>query len=71
MNTYGKTTSIKFTSRASVKIGDSYYTVECCEERSIPDLPQVNIETERKALWDCVNTECDAQIEEIIKTFKK
>lgn len=65
------TTSIKFTSRASVKIGDSFYTVEACEERLIPAVDDVDIEQERKLLWDTVNTECDVQIEDILKTFKK
>ena len=67
----GKTTSIKFTSRASVKVGDSFYTVEACEERAIPDLEDVNMEEERLNLWDTVNTECDNQIQEILKTFRK
>lgn len=67
----GKTTSIKFTSRASVKVNDSFYTVEACEERSIPDLEDVNMEEERQDLWDTVNTECDNQIQEILKTFRK
>ena len=31
------TTSIKFTSRASVKIGDSYYTFEACIEKQCPE----------------------------------
>lgn len=66
-----KTIAIKFTSRASVKVGDSFYTVECCEERTIPDIDGVNIEEERKLLWDTVNTECDDQIEDILKTYKK
>jgi len=64
-----KTTSIKFASRASVKVGDSYYTVECCEERCLPD-SGYNIELEREALWDVVNSECDKQIEQIIDTFR-
>ncbi len=67
----GKTTSIRFTSRASVKVGDSFYTVEACEERAIPDLEGVNMEEERQDLWDTVNTECDNQIQEILKTFRK
>lgn len=67
---YGKTTSIKFTSRASVKIGDSYYTLEATEERMIPDLPEVNLEEERASLWECVNAECDNQIAQILETFK-
>lgn len=67
----GITTSIKFTSRASVKVGDSFYTVEACEERLIPAIEDVDIEKERKLLWDTVNTECDLQIEDILKLYKK
>ena len=63
------TVSIRFTSRASVKIGDNFFTVEACEERAIPELPTVNIEQERKLLWDCVNAECDDQISDIIKVY--
>lgn len=66
-----KTVSIRFTSRASVKVGDSFYTVECCEERMIPDIEGIIVEEERQALWDTVNGECDSQISEIIKTFRK
>lgn len=67
----GITTSIRFTSRASVKIVDNFYTIEACEERVIPDVEDVDIEEERKALWDTVNNEVDEQIEDILKTFKK
>lgn len=61
--------TIKASSRASVKIGDSYYTIEYCEERSVND--NDIIDEERSALWNTVNTECDNQIADIIKTFKK
>lgn len=64
-------TTIAATSRASVKIRDNYFTVEYHEERVIPDVKGVNIEKERQLLWDTVNAECDNQIEEISKTFKK
>lgn len=64
------TTSIRFTSRASVKIGEKFYTVEACEERIIPDIPDINIEEERAALWDTVNAECDNQIEDIMRVYK-
>ena len=48
-----KTTSIRFTSRASVKIGDSFYTVEACEERAIPDIPEINMEEDALIIfWD-------------------
>lgn len=65
------TTQIKATSRASVKIKDNYYTVEYSEDRTIPDIEGVNIEEERKILWDDVNNEVDNQIEDIIKSFAK
>lgn len=63
------TTSIRATSRASVKIGDSFYTVEFCEERSIPE--DANVEEERSLLWETVNGEVDNQIADIVDSFKK
>lgn len=63
------TRTIKASSRASVKVKDSYYTVEYTEERSLPE-DNCNVQEERDALWDCVNSECDKQVAEIIKTFK-
>lgn len=62
--------TIKATSRASVKIGDSYYTMEYCEERIIPDTDDVDIEVERGMLWDTVNTEVDNQIHDIVEAVK-
>lgn len=67
----GITTSIKFKSRASVCIDKNYYTVEACEERMIPDIEGLDLEEERKALWDTVNEQCDNQIADIIKIYKK
>jgi len=61
------TTQIRATSRASVKIGNDFYTVEYSEERTVPDVEGVNLEKERRILWDCVNDEVDAQIDTIIK----
>ncbi len=65
------TQSIKATSRASVKVGDSFYTVEYAEERVIPQGVEIDLEQERQELWDTVNTECDNQTRDIIKTFGK
>lgn len=62
--------TIKATSRASVKIGDSYYTLEYCEERVIPDVDDVDIATERQILWDTVNAEVDKQIADTIQAVK-
>lgn len=64
-----KTTSIRITSRASIKAGDNYYTVEYCEERSIPET--ADVEKERAILWDVANSECDKQVEDIFKVYKK
>ena len=64
-----KITTIRATSRASVKVADSFYTVEYCEERSID--PDDNVEEERKKLWDTCNIEVDRQIEDILKSFSK
>lgn len=64
-------TTIKASSRASVKVGDNFYTVEYTEERSIPDSENIDIEHERNELWNTVNSECDHQVEDILKTFKK
>ena len=68
-----KTVAIRITSRASVpvttKSGTSFYTVEYCEERSIPDTADVS--KERALLWDVCNNECDKQIEDILKVYNK
>lgn len=66
-----KTTSIRFTSRASVKVNDSYYTVEATEERMIPDLEDIDLIKEKELLWDSVNADVDGQIEDILKIYKK
>lgn len=67
-----KTTTIRATSRASVKIKDSFYTVEWCEERTIEPADNIadNIEEERASLWETCNSEVDNQIEDILKMIK-
>lgn len=70
-NSKAKTTKITFTSRSAVKIRDNYYTVEASEERSIPaELDDVDVSNEWSILCDAVNAVVDAQIEQIVKTFK-
>ena len=64
-----KTTIIKASSRASVKVGDSYYTVEWTEERSVDESD--DMEEARAGLWETCNTEVDGQIEDILATFQK
>ena len=67
----GVPTKITATSRVAIKIKDNYYTVECSEERTIPDVEGVHIESERQALFDSVNATVDEQIADIYDTFKK
>ena len=62
-----KTTTIKASSRASVKVGDNFYTIEWTEERTIQ--PKDDIEEERTLLWDDVNREVDSQIEDILEAY--
>lgn len=62
-----KTTTIKASSRASVKVGDNFYTIEWTEERTIQ--PKDNIEEEKALLWDDVNREVDSQIEDILEAY--
>lgn len=66
------TTKITATSRASVKIGENFYTVEMSEERTfIPNTPDVDLEQERKLLWDAINESVDNQIIDIKNAFAK
>jgi hypothetical protein len=64
-----QTTTIKASSRASVKVGDSFYTVEWTEERTVS--PEDDLEEERANLWDTANDEVDNQIKDILNAFKK
>lgn len=65
-----KTTKIVATSRAAIKIKESYYTVEYSEERTVPDVEDIDLAQERKILWDEVNAVVDDQCASIIETFK-
>ena len=65
------TSSIKATSRVSIKVNETFYTLEYTEERMIPDSKDVNIVLEREMLWDAVNTEVDKQVEDVQKMYKK
>lgn len=64
------TTTIRATSRASVKIRDSYYTLEYCEERMIPEGIEVDLGEEREELWTLVNSEVDKQIADVANAYK-
>ena len=72
MNKKVKTTSIKSSSRCSVKVGDTFYTIEYTEERSVDSsITDKELKAARNELWDCVNAEVDNQIEDILKMYKK
>ena len=62
-----KTTTIKASSRASIKVGDNFYTIEWTEERTVD--PEDNIAEERTILWEDVNREVDGQIEDILEAY--
>lgn len=64
------TTKISATSRVAIKIRDNYYTVEYSEERSLPDIEAIDVETERMILFDDVNKVVDAQAADILNTFQ-
>lgn len=65
------TTKIVATSRSSVKVRDNFYTIECTEERSIPEVEDVDVQHEWNLLFDSVNQVVDNQIAEIVATFDK
>lgn len=67
-----KTTSIRFTSRASVKIKDSYFTFEACAEKSVPeDMTPEELVDAKQEFWDELNQEVDNQIQEVCNYAKK
>lgn len=61
-----KPTVIKFISRASIKVKESFYTFEYGEERQIDNFDAVNLDLEKQALIDDCNTVVDNQIREIV-----
>ncbi len=65
------TTQIRATSRVSAKIRENFYTLEFTEERTIPQIEGVDLEQERKLLWDTVNSEADNAMNETIDFIEK
>lgn len=63
-------TKISATSRIALKIRDNYYTVEYLEERSLPDIPDIDVEAEREMLFEAVNSMVDTEADNILKSFK-
>lgn len=71
MGIYGRPTLIRATSRASVKIRDSFYTVEYSEERALPQDVDFDMVEEREELWYAVNKEVDLQLEDIVASLQR
>ena len=66
-----RTTSIKFTSRASVRIKDNYYTFEATIEKQCPEEYSENEYLQAKQdLWDECHSEVDKQVEETYNFLK-
>lgn len=59
----GITTCIKAESGVSIETKKGWYRLSYTEERIIPE--SADIEAEREALWNTVNSEVDRQVEEI------
>lgn len=64
--------TITLTSRASVKIGDSYFTFEATEEHTVPDTVEDadDFSEFKDAIWEDVNDAVDQQIIETQKFIK-
>lgn len=67
----GIPTEISATSRVAVKIKDNFYTIEYSEKRLISDIENTDMELERTALFDDVNTIVDNQVKDILNSFKR
>ena len=60
-------TEISATSRIAITVRDNFYTIEDTEKRAIPEVEDVDMDAERLALFDAVNSVVDAQAEDIIR----
>lgn len=63
------TKEITASSRASIKRGDNYFTIEFSECVDVSNC--TNIDFEREHLWEVVNGEVDRQLQEIDDALKK
>ena len=64
-----KTVTIEATSRISLKINDVYATFEYTEARSIPDVDGIDIEEEKRLLWEDVIAQTDDQADAALKVM--
>lgn len=70
------TTRIAVTSRASVKIQDSYYTFEstiekCCPLEMASNVTPEEIAEVKQTLWEEANAEVDNQVADVLEFLKK
>lgn len=65
-----KTTRIQGTMRMAIKIRDNYYTVEFLEEREVPNNPNLDLEEEKRLLFESVKNTVYSQIEEIVEGLR-
>lgn len=66
-----KTKTLKVSSKASVKIMDSYYTFESTIEKTVPEnYTQDEYDEVKHKMWDEVNADVDNQIAETYDFLK-
>lgn len=71
----GKTSQISATSRLSFSMPDNrrkdiWYALEYTEVRDLPDVEDINLEEERKALWEDTQAELGKKFAETIENHR-
>ena len=61
---------IRADSSLTIELNKRWFKINYGETRIINNPKEVNIEEERKKLWQTVNNETDNQIQDIIDSFK-
>ena len=61
---------IRADSSLTIELNKRWFKINYGETRIINNPKEVNIEEERKKLWQTVNNETDKQIQDIIDSFK-
>ena len=67
-----KTKSIKFSSRLSCNVGNSYYTIESTIEKQCPEtFTEQEYLDAKQQLWDECNNEVDTQLEKTLEFIQQ
>lgn len=67
-----KTTSIKFSSRLSCNVGNSYYTFEATIEKQCPEnFTEEEYKAAKHDLWNECHNEVDTQLEKTLEFLKQ